>query len=225
MESMMNKLITIQSQLKAPKNQKNTFGNYNYRSCEDILEAVKPLLLKHECNLILSDKMVEVGERVYVRAQAVFTDGENVTEVFAYARESVDKKGMDSAQITGAASSYARKYALNGLFLIDDTKDADTQDNRPPANQQPQQQAQPTPEYDGPSYEKGGGSWAEENDQQQQSSGSLIQEASDSWVQNDWNGKLYGRGESKTVYIDDVRTDISAESITKLMSHPKYKES
>ena len=119
------KLNLIQSELKAPKNQRNTFGNYNYRSAEDILEAVKPLLLKHECTMTISDTIVEVGGRVYVKATATFLDGDNTTEVCAFAREEETKKGMDAAQITGSASSYARKYALNGLFLIDDTKDPD----------------------------------------------------------------------------------------------------
>lgn len=121
----MKKLIEIQSELKAPKNQRNTFGNYNYRSAEDILEAVKPLLLKHECTMTISDTIVEVGGRVYVKATATFLEGDNITEVSAFAREEETKKGMDAAQITGSASSYARKYALNGLFLIDDTKDPD----------------------------------------------------------------------------------------------------
>jgi hypothetical protein len=120
-------LVKIQKELKAPKSQKNNFGNYNYRSCEDILEAVKPYL--GEFALLLTDEMVEVGGRIYVKAVAELTDGKEAVSVQAFARESETKKGMDESQITGAASSYARKYALNGLFCIDDTKDADTQDN------------------------------------------------------------------------------------------------
>jgi len=123
----MSKLTEIQQKLKAPKSQFNKFGNYNYRNCEDILEAIKPLL--DGCQLILTDHIVQIGDRFYVQAEAVFTDMENKnaeTCSTAYAREAEDKKGMDVAQITGAASSYARKYALNGLFLIDDTKDADS---------------------------------------------------------------------------------------------------
>lgn len=116
----------IQQQLKAPKNQRNNFGNYNYRSCEDILEALKPLL--GDSTLVISDEIVNVGERYYVKATATLTTKSGSYTATAYARESEEKKGMDSAQITGAASSYARKYALNGLFLIDDTKDADTDD-------------------------------------------------------------------------------------------------
>lgn len=112
-------LADIQGKLKVPKTQRNSFGNYNYRSCEDILEAVKPLL--GDSVLTISDELVQVGERYYVKAIAKF----NSTEVTAYAREEEVKKGMDGAQITGSASSYARKYALNGLFLIDDTKDSD----------------------------------------------------------------------------------------------------
>ena len=118
------KLNEIQQKLKAPKNQRNNFGNYNYRSCEDILEAVKPLL--GESMLTLSDEIVEIGGRVYVKATASFWNESEQFYTTAYARESLDKKGMDSAQITGSASSYARKYALNGLFLIDDNKDSDT---------------------------------------------------------------------------------------------------
>ena len=120
----MNALSKIQQALKAPKGQTNNFGKYKYRSCEDILEAIKPLL--GDCTLTLSDEMVEVGGRVYVKATANFWEnaGKSII-VYGWAREAEDKKGMDAAQITGAASSYARKYALNGLFCIDDTKDAD----------------------------------------------------------------------------------------------------
>ena len=124
----MKKLVNIQSELKAPKGNFNSFGKYKYRSCEDILEAVKPLLSKYKCVLILSDDIVQVGERYYIKATATLTDtetGESITNS-ALARESQEKKGMDDSQITGTASSYARKYALNGLFAIDDTKDADT---------------------------------------------------------------------------------------------------
>ena len=121
-------LNEIQQKLKAPKNQRNNFGNYNYRSCEDILEAVKPLL--GESTLTISDEIIMLGDRFYVKATVTFTNSSgDRTTVSAYAREALDKKGMDQSQITGAASSYARKYALNGLFLIDDTKDADTMDN------------------------------------------------------------------------------------------------
>lgn len=123
---MITKLISIQKELKVPKSQRNTFGNYNYRNCEDILEAVKPLLAKHECVLTLSDSIEAVGSRYYVKATARVTDGKDSIEVTAYAREAETKKGMDDSQITGSTSSYARKYALNGLFAIDDTKDADT---------------------------------------------------------------------------------------------------
>ena len=121
------KLNEIQKALRVPKNLFNAFGKYHYRNCEDILEAVKPLL--GDSLLTLSDEIVNVGDRYYVKATASFTDGTTTTIVTAYAREALDKKGMDDAQITGAASSYARKYALNGLFLIDDTKDADNDDN------------------------------------------------------------------------------------------------
>jgi len=131
-------LLKIQSELKAPKNQRNSFGNYNYRSCEDILEAVKPLCLKYDATLIISDEIVEVGGRVYVKATAKisFQSGQQ-SESTAYAREPEIKKGMDESQITGAASSYARKYALNGLFCIDDTKDADTMQPEKKEEKQP----------------------------------------------------------------------------------------
>lgn len=122
----MSKLVEIQAELKAPKSQRNTFGKYNYRSAEDILEAVKPLLKKHDAKIILSDKPILVGDWHYIEATARFVCGDEVEVVTAYAREPLNKKGMDESQITGTASSYARKYALNGLLLIDDTKDADT---------------------------------------------------------------------------------------------------
>lgn len=130
----MEQLLKIQSELKAPKDQINKFGNYNYRSCEDILEAVKPLLLKHKCYLSLTDEVVCLGNRYYVKATALFSDGTNKIEVSSFARESEEKKGMDSSQITGASSSYARKYALNGLFLIDDNKDVDSTQKEPEPN-------------------------------------------------------------------------------------------
>lgn len=124
------KLQEIQTELKAPKGQLNKFGGYKYRSCEDILEALKPLLAKHKAIVLLSDEIVLIGERYYVKATATFKTAEESISVVAYAREAESKKGMDESQITGSASSYARKYALNGLFGIDDTKDADTMDNR-----------------------------------------------------------------------------------------------
>lgn len=122
------KLLKIQTELKAPKGQKNKFGNYMYRSCEDILEAVKPLLKENKVTLQLTDEIVFLGDRYYIKATAVLKDTEEESKIenSAYARESETKKGMDDSQITGTASSYARKYALNGLFCIDDTKDADT---------------------------------------------------------------------------------------------------
>lgn len=126
------KLLNIQKDLKAPKGQYNSYGNFKYRSCEDILEAVKPLLAREKVTLLISDEVVEIGGRVYVKATARLYDMESSEgiENTALARESADKKGMDESQITGTASSYARKYCLNGLFLIDDTKDADTDEYR-----------------------------------------------------------------------------------------------
>lgn len=122
------KLSKIQTELKAPKGQYNSFGKYKYRSCEDILEAVKPLLTKNKLSMQISDELLQIGDRYYVKASARLLDLEDnsTMENTAYAREEEEKKGMDGSQITGTASSYARKYALNGLFLIDDTKDADT---------------------------------------------------------------------------------------------------
>jgi len=123
---MIAKLCRIQSALKAPKNQRNDFGKYNYRSCEDILEAVKPLLAQEGLVLTITDSIEAIANRVYVKATATITDGEKSIFTEAYAREADGRKGMDESQVTGSASSYARKYALNGLFCIDDTKDADT---------------------------------------------------------------------------------------------------
>lgn len=122
----METLIKIQGELKAPKNQKNTFGNYNYRSCEDILEAVKPLCIKYGALLTLSDEIVFIGEKLFVKAIATFEHETFKHSVTSFALHATEKKGMDSSQITGATSSYARKYALNGLFCIDDSKDSDT---------------------------------------------------------------------------------------------------
>lgn len=123
----MEELIKIQTELKAPKNLYNTFGKYFYRNAEGIMEAVKPLLKKYGCCLTLCDDTILIGERYYLRATATLTnkEGKNIS-VTALAREDTSKKGMDGSQLTGTASSYARKYALNGLFLIDDTKDADS---------------------------------------------------------------------------------------------------
>lgn len=130
-QNLLQKLSAVQQELKAPKGQKNTFGNYRYRSCEDILEAVKPLLARVGLSLVLSDELVAIGnssQRYYIKATATLYDINDGTPISntAYAREEETKKGMDGSQITGTASSYARKYALNGLFNIDDTKDADT---------------------------------------------------------------------------------------------------
>jgi hypothetical protein len=122
----MEKLRKIQAELKAPKNQRNNFGKYNYRSCEDILEAVKPLLDKHKCTLTISDEVREVCGVLFVEAIAFISDGTDSVHTKAQAGIDPNRKGMDIAQSFGSSSSYARKYALNGLFLIDDTKDADS---------------------------------------------------------------------------------------------------
>lgn len=126
--TIKEKLAYVQQWLKVPKSQYNEFGKYNYRNCEDILEAVKPICAQIKAFVILGDNIIEVGGRIYVQAIATFADLESDTTITtaAYAREEETKKGMDASQVTGAASSYARKYALNGLFAIDDTKDSDT---------------------------------------------------------------------------------------------------
>lgn len=131
--TIYEKLAHVQQELKAPKNQRNNFGNYNYRSCEDILEAVKPLLAKYNLTLTISDEMVEVGGRVYVKATSTLYSTEEAVSgaypqtisVSAYAREDESQKGLSASQLTGSTSSYSRKYCMNGLFCIDDTKDAD----------------------------------------------------------------------------------------------------
>lgn len=127
--NIYEKLLNVQTALKAPKGQYNSFGKYNYRNCEDILESVKPLCASNKAAVFISDELVSIGDRYYVKATVFFIDTEKEGTplmVTAYAREEADKKGMDGSQITGASSSYARKYALNGLFCIDDTKDSDT---------------------------------------------------------------------------------------------------
>lgn len=142
----MKELITIQSELKAPKSQFNKFGGYKYRKAEDILEAVKPLLAKQKCTLIITDDVVLIGNRIYVKATATIKNEKGECETTnGWAREEESKKGMDGSQITGASSSYARKYALNGLFAIDDNADSDTtNDGQHQAAQQQTQTQQPT---------------------------------------------------------------------------------
>lgn len=139
--SIFQKLEAIQKELNAPKNQYNSFGKYHYRSCEDILGAVKPLL--DGCVLVVTDEMQLIGDRFYLVATARISDGKDSIEAKGYAREELQKKGMDSAQLTGATSSYARKYALNGLFAIDDTKDPDATNDHGRDQQQRQQAQKP----------------------------------------------------------------------------------
>lgn len=148
----MDSLRSIQCELKAPKGQYNSFGKYKYRSCEDILESIKPLLDKYKATVYITDDVVSVGDRIYVKATATFTDSEGKSvSVSAFAREPVARKGMDDAQVTGATSSYARKYALNGLFLIDDTKDADTDENHNESEERAKNMGE-TPKGSMPSY-------------------------------------------------------------------------
>lgn len=139
--SVYEKLSKVQTELKAPKGQYNSFGKYKYRSCEDILEAVKPLNAKHGVVLTIGDEVVEISNRFYVKATAVFVDIESGEKIIntALAREDDSKKGMDGSQITGTASSYARKYCLNGLYCIDDTKDTDTDEYRAQQERKPQE--------------------------------------------------------------------------------------
>ena len=144
-KEFIQKVLAVQAALKAPKSQYNSFGKYNYRSAEDILEAAKPLLAKQGLLLTLADSIETVGNRFYVKVGACLTDGENVISASAYAREDETEKGKTGSQITGTASSYARKYALNGLFLIDDTKDPDT--NAYKQEQQAHEQQEPQQDY------------------------------------------------------------------------------
>lgn len=141
--SIYEKLLNIQQELKAPKGQYNSFGGYKYRSCEDILNAVKPLLKANKCTLTITDEILTINLRYYVEATATLTDIENGETIHnkAFAREEDAKKGVDGSQLTGIASSYARKYALNGLFLIDDTKDADTDEHAKQTGVEPEKKA------------------------------------------------------------------------------------
>lgn len=139
--TLKDKLMYIQNELKAPKNLRNNFGGYNYRSAENILEALKPLLVKYNATVTITDSIEEIGGRIYVKASATIYDTDGTDEpisVEAYAREAETKKGMDDAQVTGATSSYARKYALNGLFLLDDTEGVDSEAYQAQAKQEPQ---------------------------------------------------------------------------------------
>lgn len=195
----ISSLLKIQAELKAPKNQKNTFGGYSYRSSEDILEAVKPLLVKYSSELNITDAIQMIGDRFYVEASARFLDSYGVeTIVKAYAREAQTKKGMDESQVTGAASSYARKYALNGLFLIDDVKDADqTNDHGKSGDQKPD-------------HRQG-------SNQQSQ----VIQD--DQWLDfyGQWNGRVYA---GSHVYYNDVKYSLSEKQSKYLSDHPKKEQ-
>jgi len=141
--NIYEKINKIQVELKAPKSQRNNFGNYNFRNCEDILEALKPLLLREKMIIQLSDELVQIGDRFYIKATATLIDIESGEKhsTTSFAREELTKKGMDGSQITGASSSYARKYALNGLLAIDDTKDSDTTNTGNHNNESGKQQA------------------------------------------------------------------------------------
>lgn len=139
-KEFIEKVIAVQAEVKAPKNQTAKFGGYNYRSAEDIQEAVKPILKEHGLLLTLSDWMEQIGDRYYIKADATITDGTSCLHAYGYAREAESKKGMDESQITGSASSYARKYALCGLLLLDDVKDADATNDHGKGNTQSKSQ-------------------------------------------------------------------------------------
>jgi len=152
MKELIEKLVSVQSKLNAPKNQFNSFGKYKYRSCEDILEGVKPLLAEFGLYQSITDEIVMVGDRYYIKATVTIYDGVSEMSNSALARECVSKKGMDDAQLTGSVSSYARKYALSGIYAIDDSKDADTDEHTNQQANAPQKQASPDidkPWYDG----------------------------------------------------------------------------
>lgn len=151
---MNETLRKIQCELNAPKDKYNSFGGYSYRSCESILEAVKPLLDKYDANLVITDDIRMVGDRFYVKATAIFTAGDEEVVVTSYAREPEHKTKSDDAQVTGAASSYARKYALNGLFLIDDNKDADTDEYTKAQKREPQAPQENDPKITADAVEK-----------------------------------------------------------------------
>ena len=141
-QGLTEKLLWVQANLKAPKGQYNAFGKYKYRNCEDIFEALKPLLKQAGLVLAVNDELVMIGERYYVKATAAVRDAEHALSASAFAREDENKKGMDASQLSGSTSSYARKYALNGLFLIDDTKDSDTTNQHGKGQQAPQNKPQ-----------------------------------------------------------------------------------
>lgn len=145
-KTLNEKLVLIQSELKASKDKYNSFGKYKYRSCEGILEAAKPILNKYGVSLIISDDVILIGNRYYIKATATLRCGDEAVSNTAWAREEETKKGMDASQVTGATSSYARKYALNGLFCIDDTKDADTEEYQNQQNATPQPKAAQLPD-------------------------------------------------------------------------------
>jgi hypothetical protein len=150
-KELIEKISKIQSQLKAPKSQYNGFGKYAYRNQEDILEAVKPLLAAAKLMQTISDDIITVGGRVYVKATVVVSDGDNFVTNSAFAREPLEQKGMNEAQITGSASSYARKYALNGMYAIDDTKDADATNDHGKSVSTPAKETPKAAEASGPS--------------------------------------------------------------------------
>lgn len=206
--------MNIQAELKAPKNQFNSFGKYNYRSTEDILEGLKPLLLKYEAVLNISDEIVQVGDRYYVKATAILSSIEKgeewaVLKVTAYAREDETKKGMDLAQVTGSTSSYARKYALNGLFAIDDTKDSDsTNTHGKEEGQAPKKESNPTTK---PSAKKGN---KQDGDKKAISDNSLATDKQLNFMYKLVEDKKYGSDAMKS-YIKNAYGKDSSKALTK----------
>lgn len=190
----VNNLVNIQAELRAPKGQYNNFGKYKYRSCEDILEAVKPLLKLYNCQLTLTDLICEIGSRYYIRATATFIDGDEETVVTGWAREDEEKKGMDASQKVGSAASYARKYALNGLFLIDDAKDADT-----------------------PAYSRLSAPKAQENNNASELGEAISQmQAAETWndASNAWNifSKKFGNDETFVKAKEEKKKQLTAQN-------------
>ena len=213
-------LLKIQTELVAPKNQFNKFGKYKYRSCEDILEAIKPFLKETRSNLIISDEVVQLGDRYYVKATAtlVTKEDQNVSAT-AYARESEGRKGMDDSQLTGATSSYARKYALNGLFCIDDTKDADTQNGHQekttvsmPSEVQTQVKTTPKTAVNAPVSNEN----AQSNGISKESAQSLVNLAKmKGYTQDEYNEIIFTLGYTKTVEILQQDYTTILESLSK----------
>ena len=221
----MEALVKIQAALEAPKNQFNKFGGYNYRSCEDILGAVKPLL--GTAKLLLTDEIVLVGNRYYVKATATIKDGSEQESVSAYAREPENKKGMDEPQITGTASSYARKYALNGLFCIDDTKDPDSNEHRAEVENRAKASFGKPKETRTENAKAATGDYLHDKTKLTSSQQEIYRKGRDSWAEmNEIHPDIVDRKEFKKSVINalghNAETDKEMESaLLKMMSYNK----